>query len=286
MTTTLDAEAARFLAQLRLAVSPTTYARKKNELEGFLRHYIPERRHYTAVTKSDIEHYLLAVPRTKARRQQITCTLRDFYRFLGFNPAANPAADITFLPAKEQRLPHVPGKAAVKRSIAGLAADGTEMALRNRLMAELAYGSGLRRAELRKLDIEDIDLEDSVAHVAGKGGKDRTVPLTATAIAVLREYLAVRRAYRGPLLASCRGGRLGVQGVYDVLRHKAGIRPHLMRHACATHMLKNGCNLRIIQELLGHSRLTTVQFYTHVDKDDLRAVIRRMHPRESNRSLT
>ncbi|MBD3314622.1 MAG: tyrosine-type recombinase/integrase [Chitinivibrionales bacterium] len=286
MTTTLDTDAARFLAQVRLAVTPTTYVRKRNELEGFLRHCIAKRKHYTAATKDDIERYLLARPRTRARRLQITCTLRDFYRFLGFEPPANPAADITFLPAKVQRLPHVPGKAAVKRSIAGLTADGTEMALRNRLMAELAYGSGLRRAELRKLDIEDIDLEESVAHVAGKGGKDRTVPLTATAVAILREYLALRRAHRGPLLVAATGRRLSLQRTYEVFRDKAGIRPHLMRHACATHMLKNGCNLRIIQELLGHSRLTTAQIYTHIEKNDLRAVIDRMHPRKSNRFLT
>lgn len=283
--TTLDNECQRFLTELRLCLSPTTYVRKKNELEGFVRHLETARKHYAAVKKQDIERYLLALPRTKARRQQIVCTLRAFYRFLRFDPSVNPASDITFLPAKEKRLPHVPGKAAVITSIARLSDEQTEIALRNRVMAELAYGSGLRRAELRRLDIEDIDLEDSSAHIAGKGGKDRVVPLTAKAVELIRGYLEVRRAYRGPLLASCRGRRLGLQGVYDVFREKAGIRPHLMRHACATHMLKNGCNLRIIQELLGHSRLTTAQIYTHISKDELRAVIQRMHPRRTSRFL-
>lgn len=145
-------------------------------------------------------------------------------------------------------------------------------------MAELAYGSGLRRGELERLNIEDIDLENGTAQVRGKGGKMRIVPLTAITIEFIRRVIADRKAYRGPLLVSFTGRRLGGGAIGWIFAEKIGIRPHLLRHACATHMLRNGCNLRVIQDLLGHARLTTTMLYTHINKRDLQKVVNGFHP--------
>jgi integrase/recombinase XerC len=146
-------------------------------------------------------------------------------------------------------------------------------------MVELAYGSGLRRDEMRKVNVEDVDLEGQTVRVTGKGNKTRIVPLTSKAASTAREYLARRRATRGPLLVSFMGRRLTAHGVYVAMRTRAGIRPHLLRHACATHMLANGAGIRIVQELLGHADLKATQVYTHLEKSDLCRVVSSRHPR-------
>jgi site-specific recombinase XerC len=132
---------------------------------------------------------------------------------------------------------------------------------------------------LRRVNVEDLDLEDRSIRVTGKGSKMRIVPITTTAADVARQYLSIRHASRGPLLVSYTGRRLSCGGVYMVMRERVGIRPHLLRHACATHMLQNGAGIRTIQELLGHADLKATQIYTHLDKTDLAAVVERRHPR-------
>jgi site-specific recombinase XerD len=132
---------------------------------------------------------------------------------------------------------------------------------------------------LRRVNVEDLDLEDRSIRVTGKGSKMRIVPITSTAADVARQYLSIRHASRGPLLVSYTGRRLSSNGVYAVMCKRAGIRPHLLRHACATHMLQNGAGIRTIQELLGHADLKATQIYTHLDKTDLAAVVERRHPR-------
>jgi site-specific recombinase XerD len=99
------------------------------------------------------------------------------------------------------------------------------------------------------------------------------------ALDAMRELIARRSVPRGPLLVAISGRRLGVSGIYKAMRYRVGIRPHLLRHACATHMLKNGCGIRVIQELLGHKRLDTTYIYTEVDRENLRNIIAKSHPR-------
>jgi site-specific recombinase XerD len=199
-------------------------------------------------------------------------------------PIENPVRQIIIRNQQQKNLPHVPSETTLHDKVNAAtkaAADHQRNALRNAAMMELAYGSGLRRGEICSLNIEDIDFERARAHVTGKGSRQRIVPLTGSSSKLLREYICSRRATRGPLFISERGKRIGGITVGWIFKKKIGTRPHLLRHACATHMLKHGCDLRIIQQLLGHSSLTTTQVYTHIITVDVAEVVNRLHPRNT-----
>lgn len=269
-------EVENFLRHLKLIVAATTYQRKMWQIRSFYKHLINHGLHYSQVKQCDVERYLVSLRCTHQAKQQICGVIREFYAYHQW--PNNPAARIVFKPEKRHRLPKVPSQLLIERIICNLTGENTGLALRNRLMLELAYGSGLRRAELVKLDIDDIDLEGKTAYIKGKGGKHRIVPLTEKAVESIREYLRVRQAYRGPLLVSQYNRRLSYGSVNWIMKEKAGIRPHLLRHAFAGHMLKNGCSIRVIQELLGHSDLRSTQIYTQVNKEKLKEVVNEKHP--------
>jgi integrase/recombinase XerC len=267
----------RFLAVVRLKVSATTYYRKMYQLRAFYNYLTAHRLDYNDLRQSDIENYLLSLRSGRSYRVQVCCVLREFYDFI--KHPENPARNIPFKPFHGRKLFQTPSQSAVESIIRNLSAEDTVLSLRNRLIVELAYGSGLRRAELSGLNIDDVDLTARTVRVQGKGGAERVVPLTQESIESIREYLARRTAYTGPLLVAYHGRRLTSNGIYYMLKQRTGIRTHQLRHACATHMLKNGCTVRVIQELLGHKRLTATQVYTHILKEDLRHVLASRHPR-------
>ena len=157
---------------------------------------------------------------------------------------------------------------------------GTEpLALRNRALLELVYSAGLRSQEAVDLDLADVDFEQEAVHVRGKGDKERVVPLGEEAAYRLRIYLDEARpklaqGAEDALFLSARGNRLNTSTIRRLLPH-----PHRLRHAFATHLLEGGADLRVIQELLGHSSLSTTQTYSHVDGRRLRKVYDRAHPR-------
>ena len=172
------------------------------------------------------------------------------------------------------------------------AEQGDAMALRDRLIVELLYATGIRVSELCGLDIDDIDTSRRVLRVLGKGNKQRTVPYGGPAQIALTAWLADGRptlvtATSGPaLLLGARGGRLDPRQartvVHQTMTAVAGapdIGPHGLRHSAATHLLEGGADLRVVQELLGHSTLATTQLYTHVSVARLRAVHDQAHPR-------
>jgi site-specific recombinase XerD len=272
----MNSEVERFLGIVRLRVSATTYTRKYYQLTAFINHLLKHKLDYQTINQNDIENYLFSLNCAVSGRQQVCQVIREFYDYL--KTPQNPAKKITFLPDKHDHLPQVPSQPVVEGIIRKLSADTAVLSTRNRLMIELAYGSGLRRGELAKLDIEDIDVGAKTAHIQGKGDKQRIVPLTREALDAYQEYLSQRCGFKGPLLVSLSGRRLSVNGIHWNIK-KTGIRPHQFRHACASHMLKNGCSTRVIQELLGHKRLTTTQVYTHIIKEDLRTVLVKCHPR-------
>jgi integrase/recombinase XerC len=166
--------------------------------------------------------------------------------------------------------------------------------LRDALALELLYGSGLRVSELASLDLEQIALEAAEVRVLGKGRKERIVPLGSKALLALDAYLPRRAELGHPktraldpkaLLLSRLGKRLGVRWLQALVKRygalgtgRADLHPHALRHSCATHMLEGGADLRAIQEMLGHSSLSTTQRYTHVSLDQLLAVYDRAHP--------
>ncbi len=163
--------------------------------------------------------------------------------------------------------------------------------LRDLALAEVLYGSGLRVSEALGLDIADMDLERGVVRVLGKGRKERLAPLTEPAVARLRSYLARRGAF-GPhpgeqaVFLGARGGRLGRRQADRIVKELAvaggvpvAISPHTLRHSFATHMLQAGADLRSVQELLGHARISTTQRYTHLDLAQVMRVYDACHPR-------
>jgi site-specific recombinase XerD len=182
-------------------------------------------------------------------------------------------------PRRARRLPDAPAAAEVERTLEALEGEGP-IALRNRALVELVYSAGLRSAEAVGLDLGDVDFEQELVHVRrGKGGKERVVPLGEEAALWLARYLREARpslasGANDALFLSARGRRLDTSTLRRVVPH-----PHRLRHAFATHLLDGGADLRTIQELLGHSSLSTTQVYSHVDPRHLRRVYDRSHPR-------
>ncbi|CAN5560657.1 tyrosine recombinase XerC [soil metagenome] len=172
------------------------------------------------------------------------------------------------------------------------AQQGDPLALRDRLIVELLYATGIRVSELCGLDIDDVDIGRRVLRVLGKGNKQRTAPFGEPAEDALRRWLAdgrpaIATAASGPaLLLGARGGRLDARQARTVVHETMSavegapdIGPHGLRHSAATHLLEGGADLRIVQEMLGHSSLATTQLYTHVSVARLRAVHDQAHPR-------
>jgi len=198
--------------------------------------------------------------------------------FLRFSVGSARVPDAALAPRRPRRLPDPPRADQVDEALAALEGD-EPLALRNRALVELVYSCGLRSAEAVGLDLQDVDFEQEHVHVRGKGGKERVVPLGEEAAWWVARYLrdarpALARGANDALFLSVRGRRLDTSTLRRVLPH-----PHRLRHAFATHLLEGGADLRTIQELLGHSSLSTTQVYSHVDGRRLRRVYDRAHPR-------
>ena len=211
-------------------------------------------------------------PATVARK---LAAIRSFLRFT-LGPTRVP--DASLAPRRARRLPDTPKRAEVEAALDALEGDGP-LALRNRALVELVYSAGLRSAEAVGLDLADVDFDREQVHVRGKGGKERVVPLGEEAGLLVARYLHEARPHlaRGAesaLFISARGRRLDTSTLRRVFAH-----PHRLRHAFATHLLEGGADLRTIQDLLGHSSLSTTQLYSHVDARRLRRVYDRAHPR-------
>ena len=218
-------------------------------------------------------------------------TLRSWFKFLVRRGVI--ARNV----AREVRAPRLPRKLVsflpIDEAIALVEARPRGGASRERDVAvfELLYATGLRVSELVSLDLDDVDRLDRTVRVLGKGRKERIVPFGGKAARALDAYLAPRSAARGPLFLNARGGRLTARSIHTLVRRGARavgiarrVSPHTLRHSFATHLLDAGADLRAIQELLGHSRLSTTQRYTHVGADQLMRVYDASHPRAKGRS--
>ena len=223
--------------------------------------------------------------------RKVAC-LRSFYRHLrregmiGHDPAAELRG-----PRKSQRLPQVLSREEVARLLGG--PKGTSpRALRDRALLELMYACGLRVSEAVGLELADVDLEEGMLRARGKGSKERIVPIGRQAVAALRTYLSRGRpALLGAradshLFVNHRGGGLTRQGVYKIVQGHASrvglqrrMSPHTLRHSFATHLLAGGCDLRSLQEMLGHADLATTQLYTQLSSERLKDAYFEAHPR-------
>lgn len=233
-------------------------------------------------------------PTTVKRRMSV---LKGFHRYLvreGYT-AKNPA-DAVSLPKIPERLPDVLSIGEVG-SMLDAHIDPSPTGLRDRALLEVLYGCGLRVSEAVGLDTGDVFLDEGFVRVLGKGSKERIAPIAGTAAQCLADYLAEgrpalsRKAAKvkpedvSAVFLNARGGRLSRQSIHSIVA-KAGtaigresLHPHTLRHSFATHMLEGGADLRVIQEILGHSDISTTQIYTHVDRSHIRAEYLSAHPR-------
>jgi integrase/recombinase XerD len=234
-------------------------------------------------------------PMTPAARRSFLSCIRGFFAFLEARRLIlmNPARDLP-LPKVDKLPGAVPSEAQVNRLI-DAAAERTSLGARDSAIVEVLYGTGLRLSECCRLDLSDVDFSDSVVLVRdGKGKKDRIVPLPGRAAAALSAYLRevhpwlAKDPKETALFLSLRQGRrLGIYGIEAILvrcrrlsKIPVRVSPHILRHACATHLIKHGADVRHVQALLGHKRLDTTALYTRVAIKDLHDVIARAHPRE------
>jgi integrase/recombinase XerD len=218
--------------------------------------------------------------------------IRIFFRFLVARKLlARDPAEFIAIPRIERYLPDTLNVPEVERLL-GAVQDGDPLALRNRAIFELLYASGLRISELCGVRLEHIDLDEGWVRVTGKGNKTRIVPVGGKARDAISRYLANERpSLVGPrtgaeVFLSNRGRKLTRARVWQLIKQyaevaglEANVYPHLMRHSFATHLLSNGADLRVIQELLGHADISTTELYTHVDQRRLKAVHKKFHPR-------
>ena len=231
-------------------------------------------------------------PATTSTIQRKAASLRSFYRHLRREGVrdSDPTANLTS-PRKSRKLPRVLGRAEVQRLLEQ--PKGTDpIALRDRAILELMYACGLRASETIDLEIAHVDLVDHVLRARGKGSKERLVPVGRTAARAVADYLRrgrpqlVGERTQARLFVNFRGGPLTRQGLYKIIaRHAqtAGLEdkmsPHTLRHTFATHLLAGGCDLRSVQEMLGHADVSTTQLYTHLSSAHLTRAYFEAHPR-------
>ncbi len=224
-------------------------------------------------------------------------TIRVFFRFLHANRRIpNDPARLIERPTKWRRLPNMLSPVQMKKLVEAPNSDHGALWLRDRALLELMYAAGLRASEVGTLKLNDFNTTLGVLSIIGKGNKHRVVPIGVPAIEATERYMQELRPHQlrwndgrdqYRLLLSHTGRPIERVAVWQIVAKYAAVaglrdvHPHMLRHSFATHLVAGGADLRVVQELLGHSDIATTQVYTHVDRSHLRAVIERFHPREA-----
>ena len=290
---TYDQKLADFLTSLQLerGASPHTieaYRRDLIDLGTFVEHQDPD-----GIEVSVLDDYAVALrdrglsPATVRRR---LAAVRAFLKHRAREGGRADAGRSVPLPRLGRRLPEPLTRAEAERIVTS--PDGSPRGLRDRAMLELLYGAGLRVSELVALRVSDLDLEEGLVRCMGKGAKQRVVPTGSRAIEAIRVYMQRGRPYLGRmqrgdiLFLNHRGQGITRQAVFQLVRdhaREAGIdkmvTPHTLRHSFATHLIEGGCDLRSVQEMLGHATIETTQIYTHVSTQHVREAYAKAHPR-------
>ena len=281
-----------------------------NTLSSYRRDLLRYQDHLTAIGRSslaqvqeaDVAAFLARLregddehpPLSAASAGRAVVSVRGLHRFAlreGLT-ASDPAREVR-PPAPARRLPKAISVEQVEALLDAAAADQTPLALRDRALLEVLYGTGARISEAVGLAVDDLDRAAGLVRLDGKGGKQRVVPVGSYARAAVEAYLVRARPLLsaagtgGPaLFLNARGGRLSRQSAWTVLRaaaDRAGLEvdvsPHTLRHSFATHLLDGGADVRVVQELLGHASVATTQVYTLVTVDRLREIYATAHPR-------
>lgn len=292
---------ARFLQHLHIerGASPHTLKSYREDLESLVEYFSEEDGSCpdpAGLTSVELRGYLSALHEAGYAKTSIArklASLRSFYRH-GQREGwidSNPAKALRN-PRKAHKLPHFLTTEEIGRLLAAPAADGP-MGLRDRAMLETLYSGGLRVSELVGLNEGDLDFEQGIVRVRGKGRKERLAPLGSYAVRALQTWLANRQlsakepqGREAPVFVNRFGTRLTTRSVGRMLEkhlRESGLdrrtSPHTLRHSFATHLLDRGADIRSVQELLGHKSLETTQIYTHVSTSNLRAAYEKAHPR-------
>ncbi len=234
-------------------------------------------------------------PASPATLHRKAACLRSFYRHLRReNLRDNDPTATLSSPRRGRRLPEVLSRGEVQALLASPKGSDPS-ALRDRALLEVMYACGLRASEVIGLDVSDVDLDEGLLRARGKGSKERVIPVGRAAVAAIRLYMSggrpalVRRTPERALFVNFRGQALTRQGLYKIVRRHAStagladrMSPHTLRHTFATHLLSGGCDLRSVQEMLGHADVATTQLYTHLSSERLKEVYFRAHPRATS----
>ena len=270
----------RYLGYLAAAGIDDLAAVGEDTVAGFL----------MALREGDPEH----PPLSAGSAARTVVAVRGFHRFAvreGLTQV-DPSAAVR-PPAPAKRLPKALPLSEIERILEAAGAAGTALALRDRALLEVLYGTGARISEAVGLDLDDLDLEQGTVLLRGKGSKERMVPVGSYALEAVDAYLVRGRPELSSVgkglpavFLNARGGRLSRQSAWAVLAKAADragvtaeVSPHTLRHSFATHLLDGGADVRVVQELLGHASVTTTQVYTLVTVDSLREVYATAHPR-------
>lgn len=290
-----------YLAYLRIekGASPHTLSNYKRDLEAYGA-YLPEGVDVDDITPDDAASFEASLTRDGYAASSVKrrmSAIKGFHKFLireGYTKK-DPTA-VLVMPKIPAKLPDVISIEQVGAML-DLQTDPSAIGLRNRALLEVLYGCGLRASEVCNLNTPDVFLDEGFLRVFGKGSKERLVPISGKALEALGEYLGAPRAElsmhaKAPkpqdvqaVFLNSRGGRLTRQGLHLIVERAGrgvgieGLHPHTLRHSYATHMLQGGADLRVIQEMLGHSDISTTQVYTHIDRDHIMAEYQSAHPR-------
>ena len=282
-------------------VSPNTLAAYRSDLNQLVEYLKANHFNGSGIGWADVDEdmmsqYLLHLhtleysDTTRARKVASSKSLFGFLLDEGI-AQSDPTENIRS-PRIGRALPDTLSAEDVNSLLASASEHDSADGIRDHAMFELLYASGLRVTELVSLNLDDIDLEQSSVRCLGKGGKERVIPIHDSAVAVMRRYIDevrpsfVKKSSGRSLFLNMRGQRLSRQGFWLILKahtKRAGITkkitPHTLRHSFATHLLQGGAPLRHVQELLGHSSITTTQVYTHLTSEHVRTEYDKSHPR-------
>lgn len=264
----------------------SSYKRDLNKLNSYLK------KDFTKLTKADIQKYIQNLSKNESSNtiSRTISSLKSFYNFLEINKYTNTNPLTTIIsPKTARKLPKVLSEEEVNKLL-----DinlNNDFDYRNKAMLELMYSSGLRVSELINLTVNDVDLKNSLVRIFGKGSKERIVPLNDYATEALNNYILYHRPKlfkqkeSNYLFLNNHGNQMTRQGFFKTLKKitkekgiKSELSPHTLRHSFATHLLKYGADLRSIQELLGHSDISTTQIYTHITNEMLEKNYHEYHP--------
>ena len=269
--------------------SNNTIESYRNDLELFNR---VVNKNINSINDSDIKDYLKYLKDNNHNERSIarnTSSLRSFYKFLMIEKkiSNNPMENITTIKLSK-KLPSVLTIEEINKILDIKVTDN--YSIRNKAMLELIYATGLRVSELINLKTYDVDTIESIVRTMGKGSKERIIPIGEIATNAVNDYLKIRNTFlkkemNDYLFLNNHGKKMTRQGFYKIIKRIAkennitkDISPHTLRHSFATHMINNGADLRTIQELLGHSDISTTQIYTHISNEKLKKEFTNYHP--------